>query len=117
MTASCSEILAQGVDDYLRKPSRPAEIFECMTRQLGVRYRVSEDAGKSDHEPAADLMAQDLSALPDELRKELRDALILLNPARISTAIERISQQNSTLGLVLARYAARYAYSAIFDAM
>ena len=61
-------------------------------------------------------MAEDLSALPDELRKELRDALITLNPVWISTAIERISEENRPLGLILARYADRNAYSTIFDA-
>ena len=112
-----SEILAGGMDDYVRKPYRPAEIFECMARHLGVRYQVSEGAAKSDSERVGELRAEDLSALPDELRKELRDALIMLNPARISTAIERISQENRALGLILARYADRYAYSKIFDAI
>ena len=30
-----SEILAEGMDDYVRKPYRPEEIFECMARHLG----------------------------------------------------------------------------------
>ena len=62
-------------------------------------------------------MAEDLSALPDEMRKELRDALITLNPVWLSTAIESISQENKALGLILARYADRTAYSKIFDAI
>ena len=112
-----SEILAGGMDDYVRKPYRSAEIFECMARHLGVRYHVSEGAAEADSERVGELMAEDLSALPDELRKELRDAVIMLNPARISTAIERISQENRALGLILARYADRSAYSKIFDAI
>jgi signal transduction histidine kinase/DNA-binding response OmpR family regulator len=112
-----SRILAGGMDDYVRKPYRPVEIFECMARHLGVRYQVSEGAAKSDSERAGELSAEDLSALPDELRKELRDALIMLDPAPISTAIERISQENRALGLILAGYADVYAYSKIFDAM
>ena len=112
-----SEILAAGMDDYVRKPYRPAEIFECMARHLGVKYQVSEGAAKSDSERVGELRAEDLSALPDELQKELRDALIMLNPARISTAIERISQENQALGLILAGYADGYAYSKIFDAI
>jgi CheY-like chemotaxis protein len=112
-----SEILAEGMDDYVRKPYRPAEIFECMARHLGVRYHVSEGAATSGSEPLGEWMAEDLSALPGELRKELRDALITLNPVWISTAIERISQENRALGLILARYADRTAYSKIFDAI
>ena len=34
-----SEVLAAGLDDYVRKPYRPDEIFDCMARHLGVQYR------------------------------------------------------------------------------
>jgi CheY-like chemotaxis protein len=112
-----SEILAGGMDDYVRKPYRPAEIFECMARHLGVRYQVGEGAAKPDSEGVGALRSEDLSALPDELRIELRNALIMLNPARISTAIERISQENQALGLTLASYADGYAYTELFDAI
>jgi CheY-like chemotaxis protein len=110
-------ILAEGIDDYVRKPYRPAEIFECMARHLAVRYQISGGAAKFESERAGELMPEDLSAFPDQLRKELRDVLIMLNPAGISTAIERISQENTALASVLARYADRYAYSKIFDAL
>jgi signal transduction histidine kinase/CheY-like chemotaxis protein len=33
------EALAGGMDDFVRKPYRPDHIFDCMARQLGVRYR------------------------------------------------------------------------------
>ena len=110
-------ILAGGLDDYVAKPYRPDEIFECMACHLGVRYQVSEGAAKSDGERVGELRAEDLSALPDELRKALRDALIMLNPPPISAAIERIAEQDPALGLILARYADRYAYTEIFDAI
>jgi signal transduction histidine kinase/DNA-binding response OmpR family regulator len=112
-----SEILAAGMDDYIRKPYRPAEVFECMARHLGVRYRAGEQTARPDDGHAEELTREELSALPDELRGELREALILLNPARISAAIERISQANPALGGKLARYAEVYAYSPIFDAI
>jgi hypothetical protein len=111
-----SEILAAGMDDYVRKPYRRAEIFECIARHLGVRY-VGDGTAMPESELVPKLMAKDLTALQDELRKELRDAVIMLNPERISTAIERISQENRALGSTLARYADRYAYSEIFDAI
>jgi hypothetical protein len=60
------------------------------------------------------LKVEELSALPDELRTQLRDSVITLEPAQISSAIERVSQENRALGLALARYAERGAYSKIF---
>jgi CheY-like chemotaxis protein len=106
---------AEGMDDYVRKPYRPAEIFECMARHLGVRYQVREEAATSDS--AGQLNTDDLSRLPGELREELRDALMMLNPAQISTAIERISRENMALGSILARHAEGYEYSKILDRM
>jgi hypothetical protein len=88
-----------------------------LARHLGLRYQISEAAPKANGERPGELKAEDLSALPDELRTQLRDALITLNPARISAAIGRISQEYRALGLTLACYADRYAYSAIFHAI
>ncbi len=112
-----SQILAGGMDDYVRKPYRPAEIFECMARHLGIRYQVTEETVTLDSRRAGELKAGDLSALPGELRQELRDALIMLNPVPISAAIEHISLENRGLGLILASYADGFAYTEIFDAI
>jgi signal transduction histidine kinase/ligand-binding sensor domain-containing protein/CheY-like chemotaxis protein len=53
MTASAyeserAEALASGMDDFVRKPYRPAEIFDCMAHHLGVRFHreSSEATGK-----------------------------------------------------------------------
>jgi DNA-binding response OmpR family regulator len=108
------EGLAAGMDDYVRKPYRPSEIFECMARQLGVRYQ--RKAVPVDGDPAAELRTEDLAALPQELRAELREALLVLDVERISAAIDRVSQENAPLGSALARCASRYAYTAMLDA-
>ena len=112
-----TEILSEGMDDYVRKPYRPAEIFECMARHLGVRYQEGEALAESKVQESVGLTAEDLSELPHELRNELRQAVITLDPARISAAIERISGENAKLGSTLAFYANSLAYSKIFDAI
>ena len=111
-----NSVMAAGLDDYIHKPYRPAEIFECMARQLGVRYNISEVAIRQDPEYAGDLATR-LSDLPDELRGELRDTLFTLDPDRISAIIQRISRENAPLGSVLARCADQYAYSKILQAI
>ena len=112
-----NEILSEGLDDYVRKPYRPTEVFECMARHLGVRYRVSETSAESNVLNPREITAEALSALPLELRNELRQSVITLNPARISAVIERISHENSELGSILALYANSFAYSKIFAAI
>jgi CheY-like chemotaxis protein len=111
------EILAEGVDDYVRKPYRPAEIFECMARHLGVCYRLAETPPVSSAGPLAELRLEAIAALPADLRAALRDALTTLEANRISQALERVAEHDATLGSVLARYAEKFAYTAIYDAI
>ena len=50
-------MLAAGMDDFVRKPYRIAETFDCMARHLGVRYRRAEPVPASPREPDAVLRA------------------------------------------------------------
>jgi signal transduction histidine kinase/ligand-binding sensor domain-containing protein/CheY-like chemotaxis protein len=111
-----SEVLAAGMDDLIRKPYRPGEVFDCMARHLGVRYRRRENAPALRGEAAA-LRREDVAALPEELRNELANALISLDRERISQVIQRASQQSAPLGAVLAHYADRFAYTQMLDAV
>ena len=110
------EVLAAGLDDFVRKPYRPADIFECLARHLGVQYRCLE-VRASREEPAAALPREAIATLPAELRAELRDALVALRVDRIAEMIDRVRERDSVLGAALARCADRLAYTAIFQAL
>jgi signal transduction histidine kinase/ligand-binding sensor domain-containing protein/CheY-like chemotaxis protein len=112
------EVLAAGLDDFLRKPYRPREIFDCMARHLGLRYvygaaPMPVDAG----EPVATLRPEDLETIPEEVRLELENAVIALDVKRIAAVISQVSEQNAALGSALTRLADAYAYSPIFNAL
>jgi signal transduction histidine kinase/DNA-binding response OmpR family regulator len=107
------QILAEGLDDYVRKPYRSGEIFECMARHLGCRYHVT--ASKDEAKATRELKPEDLSALPEELRQELREAILTLSSERIAGAIAHVSELDKELGLILTQYAESYAYSKILD--
>ena len=120
MTASVfaserAQVLAAGMDDFVLKPYRPAEVFACLQRLLGVRYRQVEwpapEAG------LASLQPESLAALPKELLQGLSDAVISLDRERVSAAIDRIGDQDGTLAAVLRRLHDRFAYTAILDAI
>jgi PAS domain S-box-containing protein len=122
VTASASksdreEVLSAGLDDFVRKPYRPAEIFDCLARHLGVRY--DSDPGelllkvKSTSKAAPEALA----ALPDDVRVDLRNSLITLDVKRIASAIRRVSDCDAALGEALSGYADRFAYTAILDAL
>jgi signal transduction histidine kinase/CheY-like chemotaxis protein len=108
------ETLAQGMDDFVRKPYLPSEIFECMERHLGVRFRYEQD------EPStvkSALSGEALERLPEALRQELADALINGATGHIAELIQRIEQQDSALAKVLARHVEAFSYLSILNAL
>ena len=113
-----SEVLAAGLDDYVRKPYRPEEIFDCMSRHLGVRYRRADMAPKrpEDRSPAA-LSADAIAQLPPALRIKLRTSLVALDARLISQTIDEVAEHDAVLGAALARYAEKFAYSPILNAV
>jgi CheY-like chemotaxis protein len=111
------EVLAAGLDDFVRKPYRREEILDCMARHLGVRYLHREARRASPADPVAALQRDALAMLPHPLRKELAAALVRLDPGPIGEVIDRVSEQDARLGEVLARCAKRFAYTEILDAL
>lgn len=111
------DVLAAGLDEYVAKPFRPEEIFECMERHLGVRYRRDEGAPPSGWEPTAELSNAAIAALPAALRAELRNAVVTLNGERISRTIGQVAEFDPMLAAALARCAKTFQYTVILNAV
>jgi signal transduction histidine kinase/DNA-binding NarL/FixJ family response regulator len=109
------QVLAAGLDDFLRKPYRAKEVFDCMARHLGVRYLYGQTTPQTS--PDLPLRPEALAALPEDLRDELADALRRLEAKRISRVIGRVSEFDSSLGAALTRYADTFSYSVILRAL
>jgi hypothetical protein len=60
---------------------------------------------------------EDFAALPAELRDELERAVLSLDHERIALAVDRISEQNTSLASALARLAGKLLYTPIFNAL
>ena len=112
-----SEVLAAGVDDYVRKPYRPEMIFDCMRRHLGVRYRRAHTIPERRQDRTPALSADTIAQLPAPLRIKLRNAVVSLDARLISEVIREVAEQDAVLGSALARYAEKLAYSPILKAV
>jgi signal transduction histidine kinase/DNA-binding response OmpR family regulator len=110
-------VMAAGMDDFIRKPYRPNEIFDCLTRHLGIRFVEEESSENATTEPVTALRPETFATLPTEIQKELTDALISLDVARINETIRKVSLLNPALGDALAHHADRFDYTRILEAV
>jgi signal transduction histidine kinase/CheY-like chemotaxis protein len=116
--AERDHFLAAGLDDFVRKPYRLEEIFGCLARQLGVRFVHKEDQGAmAVGEENRILLPEALATLPQELRKELTDALISLDAARINGIIRQVNDLAPELGKTLDYHTAQLGYTTILQAL
>lgn len=111
-------IMAAGMDDFIRKPYQIQEIFDCLTRHLGVRFLHEEPKANADvSAPTADGSLEALAGLPEELRQSLRDALVHLDGVQLAEVIGRIAEQNPALGDALKYHSNQLAYTVILRSL
>jgi CheY-like chemotaxis protein len=109
------EMLAAGMDDYVRKPYRASEIYECLSEHLGVKYRYKEvPDGQIQNDT---LTPEMLQVLPEALLKELEKTLLSLDPRRIESVMQNIAAQDEALQKKLSRLTANFNYPAILQAL
>jgi len=111
------EVLAAGLDDFVRKPYRPDEIFECMARHLNIRYVYGAEQEAANPDAPRVLRSEELAALPNALREQLESAVICLDGERIKVLITQISEKNASLGAGLAHLVEKLQYTPIFLAL
>jgi signal transduction histidine kinase/CheY-like chemotaxis protein len=106
------------IDETLRNPYRSREIFDCIQRMLGVRYRYGiAGSSRAPIEGVAALNPAALSAIPPGLRDELENALILLDVKRVTALVQEVAEQAPALGPAMAGLADRLAYTSILQAI
>ncbi len=86
------ELLQAGVCAIINKPYRNEEIFDCMAKQLGVRYLYEEGHGKPvmDNSLSQDELAKKLEALPKEWLAALQTAAVELDVEQCLELIHKI---------------------------
>ncbi|MCQ8105710.1 PAS domain S-box protein [Methylomonas sp. SURF-2] len=110
-----SEMLAAGMDDFIRKPYHAYEIYECLSRQLGVKFLTSETSALAMPDRVSNL--ESVSALPEHLRRDLENALVSLESERIDLIVNRIAECDRELAAELNQLVYNYAYPAILKAL
>jgi PAS domain S-box-containing protein len=111
------QILLEGCDDFVRKPFRKEEIYDMLSRHLGVRFVYEDEPGEmppsGPEEPAYALSAEALGALPPAWVAELQKATTSANLDRILHLAGQIREQDAALADALADLARKYEYRSI----
>ncbi len=104
------KIMQAGCDDFIRKPYRNIEIFDVLSRHLGLRFVYEKTPVKPPIEPELDLQPQQLSALPPDLVQQLSQVVIESNPDDINLLINKIYDLDPAIGSALRAIAGKFDY-------
>ncbi len=115
--ASRDAAMAAGFSGYLCKPFYESELFELMTKHLGVRF-VYEESLETDfvRDEDADkniLTSERMKALPEELPIALKDSAERTDPKRSNAVIDRIREHDEPLANALAGLIKNYRFDII----
>ncbi|MGZ5052426.1 MAG: MASE3 domain-containing protein [Methylobacter sp.] len=113
-----SESYDAGMDDFIRKPYRFSEVYECLAKHLGVRYLYASMA-ESEPESAGGSpgLPEMLGVLPEKLRSDLKDALESLETATIEEIIGQVAEYDRKLQKTLSQLAESFDYTSILKAL
>ncbi|NEQ75316.1 MAG: response regulator [Okeania sp. SIO2C9] len=123
LTASVLEeekvvVLSAGCDDFMRKPFREADILNKMEEYLGVRYVYEEIESKPQQkkkEETLESIQEKVSVLSEELKVQLRDALLTGNLAGIANTITTIRQSDNSLAEAIQKYCDHFEYEKVLN--
>ncbi len=110
------EMLSVGMDDILFKPYRFNEIYDSMTRQLGIEF-IYRPTSVSEKNPPKMLTSEQLSGLPENLRTSLKEALTSLNRQHIDELLVQIGDIDPELKNTLSRLTDDFNYPKILDSL
>jgi CheY-like chemotaxis protein len=110
-----AKILDAGCDDFLRKPFRETELFQMMSRHIGVQFVYETlDAGLSPSDMEnRPLTPEMLATLPSEQLTQLAEAIELSDVTWANEIIDDIERSQPELAATLSRLVNNFEYSAI----
>jgi CheY-like chemotaxis protein len=109
-----NEMLDAGMDDFIRKPYRSQDIYDCLAKHLGLRFVYDASRVVPETTP---LTPEALSVLTEELRGELKEALECLDKKRISRVLLQIASLDPQLQKTLSFLIDRYDYPVILRSL
>lgn len=105
-----TNIMHAGYDDFIPKPYLEKEIFDILSRHLGIRFVYEEKPVTPPKKPEMELQPEQLAAVPSDLIKNLHRAALELDPERIQELIEQIKHYDLAIGEALQTLSSKLDY-------
>ena len=106
-------ILANGMDDFIKKPYLFDDIYSNLQKHLGVKYIYHQHADIKQLENTV-LSLEMLKSLDSDTLLELKDYIVNLDTVGLAALVENISLENKELGSILKHYISNLKYTEIF---
>ncbi|MBF0287581.1 MAG: response regulator [SAR324 cluster bacterium] len=111
------EALAAGCDDFIAKPFKEAEIFEKVSKYLGVRYiyndMIAMDGVSSEKSNEKENLYIEIQNLPSEWKMGMKQAIGHLNPRQMNGLIEQVREQDEALANAIKKKIDQFEYEQI----
>jgi len=105
------EILQSGFDDFMRKPFNEYEIFNMLSKHLGVKY-IYNDAIAIESDTIDKLR---IDKIDEKLLNELKEAVLLLDNDSVLKVIKKIEKNSLEISIFLKKLAKNYNYESILN--
>ncbi len=127
LTASAFEeeramILAGGCDDFVRKPFMEREIFEVLTRHLGVQFLYEDEDGGATGAAMSDdweqvLTSEAFANLPPEWLNDFRIAVAQADAELVHKLLDSVREQNAPLANTIAGLVNEFRFDLIMNSI
>ncbi|HCW93838.1 MAG TPA: hypothetical protein DHM44_09170 [Flexistipes sinusarabici] len=105
------DVISAGMDEYLRKPFRPEELFAVLKNVLDLDYNYSDSSESKQRKSAKrQVTAEDISSLPEELIIGMKEAVENGDTAKLKDYISKAEEIDAETGSGLRLLADRYNY-------
>ena len=112
------QILAEGCDDFIRKPFEEDKIFEAIASHLGIKYAYEHGvthAGATVETTGQGSAPDELEGISDSLLDELESAALDLDLIGVNRCLDKIRKDDGQAAGMLERLAEQFRFEAILD--
>jgi CheY-like chemotaxis protein len=107
-------VAKSGFSGYVRKPFQPQDIFEILQEKLDLDFELAQSSSGA-KKGTVTVGPQDIRALEEETKTELRTALERGNMTRFKALLNKIAPTAPELAAAMSEMAGRYEYDRLTE--